>query len=747
MQLDKDSLDIVKNVQKPSLFRITSIKEDVLSIEPIDENTDIYGNILIYSDTKEYVFDFAFANKDRIDYLFFLNANDYAIETIAKPKRKNHTIESFFKEIHDRIDDFEYRQEQVELAKKIYHSFKQKRIGVFEAPTGTGKSFAYLVPSILYSLENSKRIAISTSTINLQKQLIEKDIPLLKTIVDFNVKLAVGRGNYLCKRRLDSILEKGDIFLFENDLHLKLKEFAKFSNTGLKSELFDKDSAIIDENIWENINSSSITCARSKCKYYKNKCFYYKAQKLLESANIIVANHHIVLSDALLSEASILPDYDIIVFDEAHNLEKNATNYFTQTVSTAELKHILDKLYSKKRKKQSGLLSLSKDMSKIGSALHSIESAKEILKKESEIFEKEKSEISIDSSNIEKYKIHIENIIKAVDNAAASIKNIKEYFEENDFVDISSYIQRLVENCDILIDFIENKNQESIRWLKPSNSYVHFNITPINVADYLQEKIYEKAESTIFTSATISVNNSFDFFKKNIGINESETFIAKNNFNYKKLSKLLILKDAPPPNAYNYTDYLRFSILNIKDIIYKENLGALILFTSYKMLNETYNKVYNTLEKVGLSVLKQGDFDNFKLLGEFKKNRGFLFATSSFWEGVDIKGDALSLVFITRLPFDVPSTPIEKSRYKIMESQGINSFFEYSLPKAVLKFRQGFGRLIRSSKDKGIIIVSDSRIASKSYGKIFTNSLPDITKEMVVKNEIKDSVCSFFGCC
>ena len=165
------------------------------------------------------------------------------------------------------------------------------------------------------------------------------------------------------------------------------------------------------------------------------------------------------------------------------------------------------------------------------------------------------------------------------------------------------------------------------------------------------------------------------------------------------------------------------------------------------MLNETYDKVYNSLEDMGLNVLKQGDFDNFKLLGEFRKNRGFLFATSSFWEGIDIKGDALSLVFITRLPFEVPSTPIEKSRYAIMENQGANSFFEYSLPKAVLRFRQGFGRLIRSKHDRGVIVVSDSRIAKKQYGKIFINSLPYITKEMVSADEIKDSVSDFFGCC
>ena len=744
MRLDKESLDIIKNNTPPILFRVRFIEDELLSIEE-SCNDNIYGNVLVYAEEKDYVFDIAYQYKDRIDYLFFVNTTQDNIEIIAKPKKILKDIEEVFDDISLKLKKIEKRKEQVELSNKIKQTLDNGRLGIFEAPTGTGKSLAYLVPSILYSKKNRKKVVISTNTINLQKQLMEKDIPILKSILDFKAKLALGRGNYLCKRKLDVLFEKGNIFLFENDVYKRLKDFARHSNTGLKSDFFSEKHNV-DNNLWDSVGSSSKSCAHSKCKYYKNRCFYYKARQSLESADLIVANHHIVLSDALLGEAKILPDYNAIVFDEAHNLEKNATNYFTKTVSTAEINRLLDRFYTKKRKKESGLFLYLEDDAVKEKLKESIIKAKDVIDNILSSL-KVTQEITVNKDNYSKFEDMIRSVINALNDVVIVLKDVKKSNQEERLIDLFSLAQILEENISILLDFDSIDDNDSIKWIKVASHYVHFNITPLDVADYLKEKIYANTESSIFISATISVGGSFDFFKKNVGIDEADEFIVKTNFDYENMSRLIILKNAPQPNSEQYTDFLSSAVISLGNSLVKANIGSLVLFTSYKMLNNTYDKVYNKLKKMGFNVLKQGDFDNFSLLEEFKDKRGFLFATSSFWEGIDVKGDALSVVFIVRLPFEVPNTPIEQSRYDMMERQGINSFFEYSLPKAVLKFRQGFGRLIRSKDDKGVIIVSDSRIVSKSYGRLFIQSLPKIKKKVVNSYEIKSSVCDFFNCC
>ncbi len=739
MRIDKESFDILTKSDSPSFFRVNISEDTVFIEEKINDN--IYGNVIVCSEEIENAFEIALNYKDTIDYLLFFDKKEKQLHTIARPQEANFTIEQFFEKIKSLSKDFEERKEQIELSKRIQNCLFNKSFGIFEAPTGTGKSLAYLIPAILYAKSNHNKVIISTNTINLQRQLMEKDLPVIKSITNINAKVALGRSNYLCKRKLDYITDKGDIFLFDNDSYEKLKLFAKQSETGLKSELFDSQTNI-DENLWENVSSSSLSCIHKKCPYYKNRCFYYKARASLESADLIIANHHIVLSDALMKEAKVLPDYDAIIFDEAHNLEKNATNYFTQTVSTTEILRLLEKLYSKKKNKESGLLSDTAENEEKNKAKEIIKQAKTYIKNILTFFNSiKRDEITITSNNIEKFESVITEFYEILTNVSLALKSRK------DNVDISAIAHSLSDNVEILKAFVKEDDQQSVKWIKKTQNYIHFNITPLSIDRALQENVYQNTGSVIFISATISVNNNCVFFKKTVGVENADEFIAKEGFDYASSAKLIIVKDAPIPDSKSYTTMLSNSITDIADIIKQNDIGALVLFTSYKMLKDTYDLTYEKLKKTGINILKQGDFDNFEILKTFKEKRGVLFATSSFWEGIDVKGKALSIVFITRLPFEVPVTPIESAKYEIMKKQGVNAFLEYSLPKAVLKFRQGFGRLIRDKNDKGVIIVSDSRIVHKAYGKMFIESLKRINKEVIKKDEIKNSVCDFFGNC
>ena len=738
MRIDNSSLAILNKSEIPSLFRVNISEETVTIEEKVEGN--VYGNILVFSDSMEDAFDVGVQYRDVIDYLLFFEKERQDVVVLGEPEKPVLSIEEIFGRIQKIFKDFEERKEQIKLSKEIENCLEEGKFGIFEAPTGTGKSLAYLIPSILYAKKHSLKVVVSTNTINLQRQLLEKDLPVLKNIIDFDAKVALGRSNYLCKRKTDSIFEKGNLFLFEDGSYEKLKSFVNSTKTGVKAELFTSANAI-DEALWESVASTSLTCAHTKCPYYKNRCFYYKARASLESADLIVANHHIVLSDALVKEAGVLPDYDAIIFDEAHNLEKNATNYFTQTVSTVEISKLLDRLYMKKKRKETGLLSEVAEDKKKTECVNELKKVKEAIEEVLEFFGGLKEdEITVNAENFYEFKPHINILSDTVYNLSLKLKHWK------DNVDISAVAQSLSDYSNALNLFFENESSD-IKWIKKTQTYVRFNITPLSISEALRENIYERAKSIIFTSATISVNGNFDFFKKTVGVDNANEFIAKNSFDYDSTSKLVITSDTPFPDSPEYANTLSKCIVSIAKGIKDVDAGALILFTSYRMLNETYELSCEKLENLGFVVLRQGDFDNFETLKEFKKNRSFLFATSSFWEGIDVKGDALSIVFITRLPFEVPNTPVESSRYEVMKRQGVNAFFEYSLPKAVLKFRQGFGRLIRDKNDRGVILVTDSRIIRKTYGKVFVDSLPKLKKEVVKTNEIKDSVCSFFGSC
>lgn len=747
MHLNKKSKDFFrKTAYKSGLFKVSVLKDEVVVEEKLEG--EVKGDVLYFSEDFESVFDIALQYRDTIDYLFYYDGKNDELKVIAEAdKNSNLSVKEIFRKIRENERGFEDREFQVDAAQSIEKSLKNNKNLIIEAATGIGKSLAYLVPAAIFSITENKKVVISTNTINLQRQLIEKDLPVIKKFIDIKVNLALGRANYLCRRKAKKLFDKGDLFLFESGGYRYLKQFLEHTETGLKSEYFDSKKNMSYES-WDSVSSSSKTCIHSKCPYYRNRCFYYKARQKLESSNLIIANHHIVFSDALIKDAKVLPKYDAIIFDEAHNIEKNATNYFTETVSISEILNTLDRLYLRKKTKEKGYLS-DIDTLDVKNLKDLIENSKKELKQiykntAVKIFNKSE-EINMDENNRGEVNLVVNEIIDILEKIYTNLKLLKNKVDENEFLEIASIADFLNEKKSVLDKFIQSSSNENIVWLKKTQNSIHFNITPINIAESLKSKIYQDTDCSIFTSATISTNNKFDFFKRSVGIEDAEEKIYKSNFDYKKLSKIAVVKDCSDPKFPSYTKDVCECVNLLAGSIENLNRGVLVLFTSYRMLNEVYSNTYEQIEKEGFETLKQGDFDNFELLRTFKENRSFLFATSSFWEGVDIKGNFLSIVFITKLPFEVPNTPIEKTRYELMKKEGINSFTEYSLPKAVLKFRQGFGRLIRSKNDNGMVIVSDSRIVKKSYGKAFLNSLPDMKKEVIKKNEIQDSVYGFFS--
>ena len=735
MELTKHSKEILKSSKKPSFFKI-AINGNIVDI--IEETTEIEGDILIFDENKFSALETAADNLEKLNWVIFTDSS-FNLEVIGKPA-KSLSIDGIFEQIY-KNEGFKKREEQLKIAHFVYESLKNSKIGMIEAPTGTGKSLSYLVPAVLFAKENNKRVVISTNTINLQRQLILKDIPFLQKFMDFNVEIALGRNNYICKRKVENAINSGNLFLFENDAYKELKEFILQAEEGSKNEFFSQKRNLTEEG-WNAFASLSLSCAHKNCPYYKKGCFFYRARKRLSQADIIVANHHIVFSHSIMKNAEILPEFDAIIFDEAHNIEKNATNYYTQTVSSNEIISLLNMLYIRKKRKESGLLARFEDNSIKRDTEETRKNLETLFRK---IAEKVEKETKIDKNNIKDFKEDIILMLDIIDGFLITLKEFVANLNESEAVDIKSIYTAIYENRDLLERFLNIEEEESnIFWIKRFNQSIHFNITPIYIDKALEEFVYSELSSILFVSATLTVNNTFDFFKKSVGIEQAEGFIAKTSFDYKNNCRMFTVEDMLNVENRDFSKAAADAIVDISEAL-EGNKGALILFTSYKMLNDVYNHAKERIKDNGFSTLKQGELDNFKLLSKFKKGRSFLFATSSFWEGVDVKGEGLSVLVIVRLPFEVPTTPIEKARFELFKKEGRDAFLEYSLPKAILKFKQGIGRLIRDENDKGVIVVLDNRIIKKPYGKWFIESVDYIKHKRVRRDEIKKAICDFFA--
>ncbi|MGL6064190.1 MAG: helicase C-terminal domain-containing protein [Fusobacteriaceae bacterium] len=670
--------------------------------------------------------------------------------------------------------EFEYRKEQLDMASVIEKGFNEEKKVVVEAGTGTGKTLAYLIPGIEWAVKNKKRIVFSTNTINLQEQLLNKDIPLAKKVLgyDFKYILVKGRGNYLCNRKYHNFVigekvDMTDFTIVQKNQYSEIIKWGKFTKDGDKSEL----NFEVESQIWEIFQSETDTCIGNKCAY-REECFFFKARDEKKKADVLITNHHLYFTDLAIrkeigfsTDYAILPEYSSIVFDEAHNIEKVARDYFSCEVSKLSFTKVLNKIENTdKKRKNTGVLRIVESLCKEQKSFEGMKlienlrvrqaqlsaAIKSYFNQTIELFTNEKQEIAsirlkkdelsqinyIDSLKFYTSELLVEyglyqrlgrslmKIIRELDDDDGTINELVKYLERLD-----DYISNL--------KFIDSMEDEGyIYWVEVNRKkgYAKRVATPLKIDSELQKNLFINMKTIIFTSATIAIGKSFKYFKDSIGLkDEVIEEVISSPFDYENKMKVYIPEDFSDPSSKDFSQEVA-NFLESSLVVSKGR--TFVLFTSYKILNYVYYSVREELEKNGIELFIHGTSPRTQLVELYKNSeKPVLFGTDSFWEGVDIKGEKLSSVIIVKLPFKVPNDPITEAIIESIELQGKNSFMEFQIPEAVIKFKQGIGRLIRSKTDSGNIIILDNRVINKKYGQFFKNAIP--SKNILIASKTK----------
>lgn len=704
------------------------------------------------------------------------------------------------------IKGFEPREEQQKMMDNILSAYNEDKIALIEAGTGTGKSFAYLIPAILWAAQNKERTLISTHTIALQEQLLQKDIPIIFKALNLDLKavLIKGMGNYLCLRKFYEALEL-TLLLPDNEreeLH-KIDIWSQTTKDGSRSSLPFYPS----QTTWERISAESDSCTNSRCPNYQ-ECHFFKARKKANDAQILVVNHHLLFADLHrrsemdnYEDPAILPAYQRIIIDEAHHIEDIATEYFAQNVNRLNLLRIIGRLAAEKQVQAHGKLTIlkqklvqyysSKPLSQelhgmIGRLNIDLQAEKnELLTQivnsfqafsefvmhlfppvESQEKENKLRILPMHQTHpfwLQEIKPKVETFIQAIHRYTKSLEGIEQEIKmmddeklkdllKADLFEITSLSNRLKETGLTLSNFISDKIfLNKVKWIEIQSphldSNIHLNEADLDISRAVANFLFSKFPTIVLCSATLTTNKKFGFIRERLGLTEKllpKKIVTENfyqsPFNFKKQALLVVPTDMVDPSDGKF---LKEAAERIFQSIKASHGNAFVLFTSYSMLNSIYQILEKKLRDLNFSLLKQGDESRQKLLEKFKKkDRSILFGTDSFWEGVDVSGEALRLVIIVKLPFKVPSEPIVQARSEAILSKGGDPFIDYSLPSAIVKFKQGFGRLIRNKSDRGCIVCLDNRLLKKGYGKQFLNSLPDCEKffgeAQAIEKEMKD---------
>lgn len=628
--------------------------------------------------------------------------------------------------ISQHLREYEYRPEQLQMAEAVAGAFRNNEHLVVEAGTGVGKSFAYLVPAVDFALESGERVLVSTNTISLQEQLIDKDIPFLQQILPspFNAVLVKGRSNYLCLRRLDSL------FAFERGLFDTLNEVDETKRI-LAWSRETPDGSLADINpqpmrsVWDRVASESDNCLGAACNNYR-ECFYFKARAQMKDANLLIVNHHLLCSDVALREISpalaVLPSYSYLVLDEAQHIENVATEHTGIKLSNHRVKRLLDSLCNPKR--NGGLLIRLKSSGLIGF----VDRVREAANDQFGLIDDWMGNSPEGTKRIEEEGF-VPNLLKSpLKDLEAVLKTLRgELRNDDEEKEVDAHIKRSVELRNDLAAMLGQTQPGYVYWVESTQRgryvTIALNAAPISIADDLKASLFDKTKSIVFTSATLSTNQDFEYFKSRVGLVGCNELLVGSPFDYEQQAQIYVSRQMPNPRSYQFAFA---AIEQIKKFLKLTHGKAFVLFTSYKMMDEVYESLAPYLEKIGIAHFKQGaDLSRHAMLREFKSDiNSVIFGTASFWEGVDVQGEALSNVIIVKLPFSVPTHPVTEARVNQIERQGGNAFMEYSLPEAIIRLKQGFGRLIRNKTDKGIVVILDPRVLTKPYGRKFLHSLP-----------------------
>ncbi|MBC8171859.1 MAG: DEAD/DEAH box helicase family protein [Anaerolineae bacterium] len=665
--------------------------------------------------------------------------------------------------LSQRLPGYEYRVQQLQMAEAITESFNQSHHLLVEAGTGTGKSLAYLLPAVLWSVRNNRHVVISTNTINLQEQLIYKDIPLLRSMpgMEFDATVLKGRGNYLCPRRLTTIRRRRPTSVQELKTLAKILVWLLESNTGDKSEISLRGP--VENTVWHRLSAEDEDCTLHRCQAaMQGACPFFKARKAAEAAHVLVVNHALLISDAM-SGNSVLPDYQYLIVDEAHQLEEAVTNGLTFHLDQSALLRRIADLGGPNR----GLLGEillnvrglipDKELNRLEVFIQTIDEATTLMRSHVEAFFKQVLVFLKDVHNFRASDYTTFMRVVAAHREKSSFAqlqnlwtNLSEYFEViggamlrltiafnklrefnfpgyDDFIASTEMTARYLEEIRThLHQFSVEPNPDMIYWLSMGNGQNELptiHTAPLHIGPLVEEYLWHKKESVVLTSATLRTGDNFSYMAERLYADQVPAREVGSPFNYEESTLIYIPNDIPEPaDKQGYQRAVERGIIELAAAL---NGRVLVLFTSYAQLRQTAQAIIPRLALGGITVYDQSDGTSRQALVDgFKSNeKSVLLGTRSFWEGVDIPGDTLSALVITRLPFAVPTDPVFAARSETYS----DAFNDFAVPDAILRFRQGFGRLIRTRSDRGVVAIFDSRVVHKSYGMTFMESLPECT--------------------
>lgn len=631
--------------------------------------------------------------------------------------------------LHQTLENYSVRNEQLQMAKAVANSLDKRNTLIVEAGTGTGKSLAYLLPAML----SGGKIIISTGTKNLQDQLFNKDIPTLLGLLrhPMSVSLLKGRSNYLCLHRLKLAESEPKLHYAGsaarrkngNSPWLTLRSLREWGYASADGDLNAGDAPRLDIIPLSRVTSTTENCLGSECPEYSD-CFVMKARRRAQEADIVVVNHHLLLADLALREegfAELLPDADAVILDEAHQLPQVASQFFGNRYSYYQLAELARDLRAELRDSATDMPSLRDALGEYeeGCAqLHTHLLGAGVRKPWADTVSNSAVNACVEDfvSAVEELMVQLEPArvrSKGLEQASKRIKALRTFFRT---------MQAEDEDDEAAVDEGENKTPSGmIRWLEQGERNFILHLTPLDIAENFRQIMTSTSSAWVMTSATLSVNHGFRHFAEQIGAEDAQELILESPFDYQRNALLYLPNTQYEPN---HPAYLQAIAENIEAVIRSAGGGAFVLCTSINAVNYLSNHLRGRLEQ---QVLAQGEASRHLLLEQFRDDgHAVLVGTSSFWEGVDVRGPALRLVIIDRLPFAHPGDPIMKARLDTIRKQGGNPFSDYQVPQAVISLKQGVGRLIRDTGDRGVIMLCDPRINSKSYGRIFLNSLPDM---------------------
>ncbi len=701
------------------------------------------------------------------------------------------------------LEGFESRPGQVEMALEVARSLNENGVVAAEAGTGIGKSFAYLVPCILWAVKNRQRVVVSTGTINLQEQLVEKDLPFLAGLlpVEFEYSLIKGRHNYACKRRIMEAPEQFELLPEEaedQELLRDLIEWSKSTSDGSLADLAWKPPA----RVWEKVRSETDKSLKVNCEFYQ-ECFYYQAKRKATRSQLVVVNHHLFFADLAIRRQTgdyqfdlILPGYSRAIFDEAHHLEDVASEHLGTSFSRTGIGQRLGRMRSK-RKDRGVLVLLARKLrqnndpaaaealergyaAQLRTIAESIDDQfgdlEELLATQWLAIDQQAGSDAAGGGRTLRYQPDpetwglwnsirdallgirgdLETICRLNDKACETVEGsaVSEDVKRSVLLELGGFGNRMADYLAGFSRFNALDDDTQVRWLEyraatggKEGAKLGFSVAPITVAQDLRNALFEALETVVLTSATLSVAGKPDFLGERLGFQElpPERFNFKRSespFDFKSQTLMVVPTDLPAPNQPGYEERLPAILL---DLLRASGGKAFVLFTSYALLGRMHKRLEKPLIEMGCNPMAQGQAQRSDLLKRFSQSdSGVLFGTDSFWEGVDVRGSALEHVIITRLPFRVPTEPLQEARLEELSARGINAFSHYTVPQAVLRFKQGFGRLVRSKTDRGVVSVLDQRILTKRYGKVFLETLPEVDCFASSGNAVVKRVEEFF---